>query len=153
MVGLGVDYSVISKSDMVISPDNGKDMIMPMVSLTLPIYRKKYKAMQNEADILAASTAQSYTAAANTLQAEYYQALQLYKDAGRRMKLYSEQSVLAKKSLDIMIRSYSVAGSSLTDILLVRQQTLDYELKLAEAVTDYNTAVAWIKRLMARSEI
>lgn len=153
MVGLGVDYSVINKSNMVVSPDNGKDMIMPMVSLTLPIYRKKYKALQNEADILATSTAQNYTAAANALQAEYYQALQLYQDAGRRMRLYSEQSVLAKKSLDIMIRSYSVAGSSLTDILLVRQQTLDYELKLAEAVTDNNTAIAWLKRLMAMSEL
>jgi outer membrane protein TolC len=152
MVGLGIDYSVINKSNMVVSADNGKDMIMPMVSLTLPIYRKKYRAMQNEADILAISTTQNYAAAANALQAEYYQALQLYLDAERRMKLYAEQTVLADKSLEIMVRSYSVAGSSLTDILLVRQETLDYELKLAEAVTDFNTAVAWLRRLMARSE-
>jgi len=36
-------------------------------------------------------------------------------------------------------------------VLRIRQQTLDYEFKQVEAVTDYNTAIAWIKRLMAFS--
>ncbi len=52
MVGVGVDYSLINKSEMSTSPMNGKDMIMPMVSATIPIYRKKYKAMRTEADLL-----------------------------------------------------------------------------------------------------
>ncbi len=50
MIGLGVNYSVINKNEMSTSAMNGKDMIMPMVTVTLPIYRKKYKAMQTEAD-------------------------------------------------------------------------------------------------------
>ena len=32
-------------------------------------------------------------------------------------------------------------------MLRVRQQTLEYELKQAEAVADFNTAIAWLKRL------
>ncbi len=52
MIGLGVNYSVINKNEMSTSAMNGKDMIMPMVTLTLPIYRRKYKAMQTEADLL-----------------------------------------------------------------------------------------------------
>ena len=55
MVGLGVNYSLINKSAMSTSPMNGKDMIMPMVALTLPIYRKKYKAMQAETNFLKAN--------------------------------------------------------------------------------------------------
>ena len=38
---------------------NGKDMIMPMVTVTLPIYRKKYKAMQTEADFLKSANSQN----------------------------------------------------------------------------------------------
>ena len=34
----------------------GRDMIMPMVTLTLPIYRKRYKAMQKEAELLGQAT-------------------------------------------------------------------------------------------------
>jgi hypothetical protein len=63
------------------------------------------------------------------------------------MKLYDSQSQLAKKSLDIMIKTFSSSASGLTDILRIRQQLLDYELKKVEAVADFNKAEAWIKRL------
>jgi outer membrane protein TolC len=149
MIGLGVNYSVINKNEMSTSAMNGKDMIMPMVTLTLPIYRKKYKAMQNEADLLKTATTQNYTASANSLKTEYYQAVQLYQDAQRRVKLYGSQSLLAGKSLDIMMKSFTVSGSGLTDILRIQQQTLDYNYKQVEAIADYNTAISWLKRLMA----
>jgi outer membrane protein TolC len=149
MVGLGLNYSLINKSEMSTSPMNGKDMIMPMVTVTLPIYRKKYKAMKTEADLLKTATEQNYMASANSLQTEYYQAIQLYQDAWRRIKLYSNQYSLSNKTLEIMLRSFATSESGLTDILRIRQQTLDYEFKRIEAVTDYNTSVAWLKRLMA----
>ena len=147
MFGLGLNYSVISKSDMSTSSMNGKDMIMPMVTATLPIYRKKYKAMQTEADFLKSTNKQYYKATANSLQTEYYQAMQLYQDAQRRTKLYAEQYQLALRSLDIMLKSYASSGSDLTDILRIRQQTLDYEYKQIEAIADFNTSIAWLKRL------
>ncbi len=153
MVGFGLNYSLINKSEMSTSPMNGKDMIMPMVTVTLPIYRKKYKAMQTEADFLKSANLQNYKAVANSLQTEYYQALQLYHDAQRRTKLYEGQYQLASKSLDIMFKSFASSGTSLTDILRVRQQTLDYEYRQVEAVADYNTSVAWLKRLMAFTKI
>jgi outer membrane protein TolC len=133
---------------------NGRDMIMPMVTVTLPIYRKKYKAMQTEAELTRAATAQNYKATANSLQTEYYEALQQYQDAERRIKLYKSQSELAQKSLDIMIRSFSAStsGTGLTDLLSIRQQLLDYEIKQIGALVDYNTSIAWLKRLMSDAE-
>ena len=147
MVGVGVNYSVINKSDMSTSAMNGKDMIMPMVTLTLPVYRKKYKAMQIETDYLKTASEQNYQATSNSLQTDYYEALQLYTDAQRRMKLFESQRQLTKKTMDIRIKTFSTSNSSLTDILRVRQQLFDYELKQVEALTDYNKAVAWMRRL------
>ena len=147
MIGLGLNYSLINKSEMSTSAMNGNDMIMPMVTVTLPIYRKKYKAMQAEADFLKSANAQNYKATFNSLQTEYYQAMQLYHDAQRRVKLYADQYQLASKSLDIMFKSFASAGTDLIDILRVRQQTLDYEYRQIEAVADYNTAIAWLKKL------
>lgn len=149
MIGLGLNYSIIKKNEMVTSDMNGKNMMMPMVTLTLPVYRKKYKAMQTEADLLKTATAQNYEASANSLKAEYYQAVQLFQDAQRRVALYDNQGILAGKSLDIMMSSFAVSGSGLTDILRVRQQTLDFDYKKVEAVADLNTSIAWLKRLMA----
>ena len=153
MVGVGLNYSLINKSAMSTSPMNGKDMIMPEVKVTLPIYRKKYQAMRDEADFLKLANTQNYKAAANSLQTEYYQALQLYQDAQRRIKLYASQYQLASKSLDIMFKSFASSGVSLTDILRVRQQTLDYEYQQIEAVADNNTSIAWFNRLMAYTKI
>ena len=152
MIGLGLNYMLISKNEMSASAMNGKDMIMPMVTVTLPVYRKKYNAMAKEADLLKIATSQNYQAASNSLQNEYYQAVQLYQDSERRVKLYDSQYQLASKSLDLMLKSFSTSVSGLTDVLRVRQQALDYELKQVEAVADFNNAIAWLNRLMAYSQ-
>jgi len=52
-----------------------------------------------------------------------------------------------------MLKSFSTSSSGLTDVLRVRQQMLDYEFRQVEAVADYNTAIAWLNRLMANSQI
>jgi len=152
MVGVGLNYSLIGKSDMSTSPMNGSDMVMPMVTITLPIYRKKYKAKQAEVELEKAANKQNYQATANALQTEYFQAVQLQRDAKRRINLYAGQNQLASKSLDILLKSYSSSGANLTDLLRVQQQLLDYELQQVEAIADYNTSVAWIKRLLAYSQ-
>jgi outer membrane protein TolC len=155
MVGLGLNYSIISKSATAMGTPgmNGKDMIMPMINVTLPIYRKKYNAMRREAEILSSATSLNYQATSNSLQSEYYQAVLLYQDSQRRIKLYENQFQLASKSLDLMLKSFSASSAGLTEVLRVRQQTLDYELRQVEAVADFNTAVAWLERLMAYSQI
>jgi outer membrane protein TolC len=155
MVGLGLNYSLIGKAmEVMTAPEmNGKDMVMPMVTVTLPIYRKKYKAMQKEVKLQKAATEQGFQATANALQTEYYEAIQLFQDAQRRMKLYQNQADLANKSLNILMKSFSASGSGLTDLLRIQQQTLDYETRQIEATTDNNTAIAWLKRLMANSQI
>jgi outer membrane protein TolC len=147
MLGLGINYSVIGKNAMSASSMNGNDMIMPMAVLTLPVYRKKYTAIQKEAELLKAATSENWQATANSLQSEYYQAALLYEDAKRRVKLYENQFQLASKSLDLMLKSYSTSSSGLADVLRVQQQTLDYEFRQVEAIADFNIAIAWLKRL------
>jgi outer membrane protein TolC len=149
MVGIGLNYSLISKTAFPMGPPsmNGKDMLMPMIVLTLPVYRKKYTAMQNEAEYMKAASTENYQAVSNSLQSEYYQAVVLYQDAKRRIKLFENQYKLASKSLELTLKSFSASSATLSDVLRVRQQTLDYELKQVDAIADFNTAIAWLKRL------
>jgi outer membrane protein TolC len=109
--------------------------------------------MRDEVELMKTANKQGFQATANSLETEYYEAIQLYQDAQRRMKLYNNQSDLAGKSLTILQKSFAVSGSGLTDVLRLQQQTYDYELKEIEAISDNNTAIAWIKRLMACSQI
>jgi outer membrane protein TolC len=119
-----------------------------MDSLSLPIYRKKFKAQQTETNVLKTATEQNRQSMLNYLKTEYFEAMQSYDDAQRRIKLYESQRQLARQSLDILIKTFSSAAIGLTDILLIRQQLLDYGRKQVEAVADFNQAKAWIKRLI-----
>jgi outer membrane protein TolC len=153
MVGLGVSYSLIEKNEMSTSSMKGKDMVMPMVTVTLPIYRKKYRSMISEAHHMKTASSLNYQAAVNSLKTEYYQAVQFYHDSQRRMRLYENQYQLASKSLDLEIKSFSSSASGLSEVLRAQQQMLGYELKKVEALSDFNTAVALLNRLMAISHI
>lgn len=149
MIGIGISYALINPTKMSSSPMNGKDMVMPMVTVTLPIYRKKYRAMLSESEMMQQAALQSYRASYNELQTSWTQAIQMYLDARRRLSIYTDQQLLLQKTLDIMLQNFAASGSGLTEILLVRQQTLDYELKKIEATANLYTAIAWIRKLSA----
>jgi len=149
MTGLGVAYTVIGKNGMSVSGMNGKDMIMPMVSVTLPLYRKKYNSTKKEAEFLGQAAESSYQAAVLSLEAEVIKAVQAYNDADRRVKLYDDLFSIALTSFELTLKNFSTSASNLTDVLRMYQQTLDYELKSVEAVADLYTAEAWLQRLMA----
>jgi len=149
MTGLGISYAPIGRSAMSVSEMNGRDMIMPMISLTLPVYRKKYRAMRDEAELMQEAAALNRRATATSLQTEYYEALRMYNDAQSRKELYETQFTLASRSFDLLLKGYSAATSDLTDVLRLQQQTLDYHLGLVDAVADRNIAVARLNKLMA----
>lgn len=151
MMGIGINYSLINKSPMSESAMNGSDMVMPMVTVTIPVYRKKYNAMKSETDLLRSSFEKSYRATANSLKVELLSAMLDYQDISRRVKLYESQHSLAARSLDLMLKDFSASASSLTDVLRLRQQIYEYELNLIEASADLNIASALITRLMASS--
>jgi len=142
MVGLGLNYSVIQKRDGVPPMMNGNDMIMPMISVTLPIYRKKYKAMRYEAEFMRDAATVSAENVTNNLRVNFQETMQNLNDAGRRVKLYTEQALLANKSVQLLITSFSANGTDFEEVLRMEQQLLDYQFKKVEAVVDKNTSIS-----------
>ena len=153
MVGFGLEYSLINKSSYSMSAMNGRDMVMPMVSVTMPIYRKKYNAIANEADLMISAASAGYQANANSLQADLTEAFNLYQDAIKRKKLYEELSDLTSKSLDLLIKNMSVASADLPGLLRTRQKLLDYKLNETEAEADINSSAALINKLNASDQV
>ena len=149
MIGIGLNYSLIQKFPDGTSMMNGKDMFMPMVNATLPIYRKKYRSLQQEAIYLRDASAASAQNAINDLTASYSEALKLYQDAARRAALFTRQAKLAEKSISLMTTSFSAGGTGFEEILRMQQQLLDYEYRQVEAVVDSNIAGATIHSIIS----
>jgi outer membrane protein TolC len=142
MIGLGLNYSLIQKRSDATSMMNGQDMIMPMVTATLPIYRKKYTALRREAEFLRDAASESALNVKNELAVNYQEGVEQLKDAERREELYKRQASLADKTLNLLTSSFSAAGTDFEEILRMHQQLLDYQFKLIEAFVDRNTAIA-----------
>ncbi len=142
MIGLGLNYSVIQQRTDAASMMNGKDMVMPMVTATLPIYRKKYNALQREAVFFRDAAGESAVNARNELTVSFQESVEQLKDAERRVELNKRQAALAEKTVTLLTSSFSTAGTNFEEILRMQQQLLDYQYKQIEAVVDRNTAIA-----------
>jgi outer membrane protein TolC len=149
MIGLGVNYSLIRKFPDVTSPMNGQDMIMPMVTLTLPVYRSKYRALKKEAGYLRDAAAESATSLKNELLVKFKEALREYSDADRRLNSSKQQASLTSTAIALLTASFSAAGTGFEEILRMQQQLLDLQLQQIEAGIDKNLAVASLKSIVA----
>ena len=153
MFGIGLQYSVVGKSDnaMVMPDMNGMDMVMPMFKISIPIFRKKYNAQQQESKHYRQASELKYENTLNQLQAEYQTVKQQLADAARKINLYKKQRDLALSTWQLIVREFSAGVSSLTDVIQLERQLLDYSLKESEAIAEYNTMVAGMEKLVATS--
>jgi outer membrane protein TolC len=158
MFGVGLQYMLINKKQANPMTDNGmsamnsmngRDMIMPMLSVSIPVYRSKYRAQQRETALLRQASREKYLDAQNMLNAELYRAKHLLDAAARQISLYRKQTALAQTTFDLMIQEFASGKTGLANLIQIQRQLLDYELKTAEAVADYNSTAAGILKLTA----
>ncbi len=152
MLGVGVNYMPFGPRQEDGMSMGGKDMIMPMVSVTLPIYRKKYNAMYKEAKLKQEAVQHRKENTINELATQWSIALRDLDDATRRTQLYQEQTELARQALHLMMTAYTASGQDFEEVLRVQQQLLDYQLKLINAIVDQHVTVATLE-LLADDEL
>lgn len=153
MIGIGLQYSLINKVDnpMGMADMNGKDMVMPMMKISLPIFRRKYNAQQRESRNYWKASELKRENIHNQLQVEYLNIRQQLEDANRKVDLYTRQYALSLSTWKLVIQEFAAGRQPLTDVIEVERQLLNYKLKKSEAVAAYNTSVAAIEKLISIS--
>ncbi|WP_144606346.1 TolC family protein [Algoriphagus algorifonticola] len=149
MLGAGVNYVPFSPRTENGMPMGGNDMVMPMLRLTIPIYRKKYNALQKEAELKQLAVQQRRENTVNQLTTRWSTALRDLDDATRRTKLYREQTDLAGQTLNLLMTSYATDGRDFEEVLRVQQQLLDYQLQLITSIVDQHVTIAMLENLAA----
>ena len=150
---IGVDYIFIGKSEnpALEASQSGKDAILfPKIGLTIPLYRKKYNAMVNEAVYLQKSVTEQKVEKKNVLETLFEKTNKNYNDAGRRLELNKRQSILALQAMQILQTEYSTQNKNFEEILRMERRLLKYTLELEKARADKNAAVAFMEYLMGK---
>jgi outer membrane protein TolC len=150
MVGLGLQYDIFQPGENSPAMMNGNNMLMPMVTVSLPLWRKKHRAAVRESEIMQQSVAGQKEDLHNQLMVSYVDAVRDFRDAERRLKLYQEQASLANQVLNLLLVQYSTAGTNFEEVLRMQQQLLDYRLQHLNAIIDGNLSVAAMERLTGR---
>jgi outer membrane protein, heavy metal efflux system len=151
-IAVGIDYVLVGDSDNPMAGnESGKDAILfPKIGITIPLYRKKYKAMVNEASFNVQATQFQKEDKQNQLTILFEKGYKDYKDGDRRIGLFQKQLKLAEKSLAILLTSYSSNGKNFEEVLRMERKVLKYALELDKAKADKNAAVAFINYLTGK---
>lgn len=152
-VSLGMSYTNIApRTDLepgMDLPDNGQDaFLFPQVGLRLPIYRKKYKAMQKEAVLQQEAVEFRKENLENELLTELEQLYRDYLDAQRKVVLYQRLSTIAGQSLELLQTELTTGQNNFFEIIRMERQQLNYRLELERARTEKNNNVYRINYLM-----
>ncbi|WP_319590395.1 TolC family protein [uncultured Draconibacterium sp.] len=149
--GVGLDYALVGKRTDMDVADNGKNAFMPMVSVSVPIFRKKYRAAEKEAQLMQEKYSFQKEETINSLTSGYesiWFQLQQQKDL---IDLYQEQILETGQTLNLLFSAYGNSGKDFEEVLRMQQQLLKYEKMKAMAETQYQTALAKLNYITAKT--
>lgn len=143
-VGVGLDYVMVSKrTDMTVT-DNGKDVLMPMVSLSLPIFGKKNRSLKKEAELYKESLEQQTAGIQNDIRNQWVRADYMQNTASRELALYEKEIRSTQSLLNVLTSEYSNNSSKFEELLLTLQQLLQLQIAQIKATTkEYQ---AWLQK-------
>lgn len=146
-LGLGLDYSMVGQRTDATPMNNGRDILVPKVMLSIPIYRKSYQAKIEEEKLIQ----QSLEAKKETITDKMVNLLIKYKadyDNGLlAKKLNQNQSSTMQMAYDVLLSEYSSSGKGFEELLMVQNQLLAFGLGIKRAELKVNIAQANIERV------
>lgn len=149
-LGAGLDYVIVGEGPLA-AADNGKDVLMPMVSLSIPLFRKKVDAAVKEARLKQEQYALEKNAAENNLTAGYEMAWFEISHQQQLIALYRKQARTSRQSLNLLLGAYENSGNAFEEVLRMQQQLLKYEKLTASSETAYLVALAKLNYLTAKT--
>ncbi len=153
--GVGLDYIFTGERSGVSNlADNGKDAIMARASFRIPLFRNKYNAKVQQAELNIQSVQSQITDKENKLETSLTSSLRDFYDAQRRYELYDQKQIQrVEQALNIMTQKYATDSSNFEEILRMQRKLLDYQLSRIQALVDMQVSAAYIDYLTGSHNI
>ena len=146
---VGGSYTNIAERTDMEMDNNGQDAILfPQVGVRLPLYRKKYRAMEKQALLQQEATRLAEESTQDQLLTELEQLYRNYQDAQRRVALNNRLADLAERTLGLLQTEFSTGEADFEEIIRLQQQLLEYQLQEEQARVEQNNYVYSIHYLM-----
>jgi outer membrane protein TolC len=137
MIGFGLDYINVERRPNLDFSDNGKDIVMPMVSISIPIFNNKYKSKTKQNELQQQEILSRKQERFNTLETLLDKAIN---DRISARISYSTQTKNLKQAKDaegILIKSYETGTIDFNDMLDIQELQLKFQINKVESVKTY----------------
>lgn len=149
-LGLGFNYIVIDPMPGMEHPRNGKDAYMPMLSVSLPIYRKKYKAAEKEAQLMQAYYRASREEGLNNLAGEFARAAAAIENSYEQYQSLHHHAMLVNRAIRLLLSAVETSDTGYEEVLRMQQELLMHESERVKVVVESWQAVAKLEYLTTR---
>jgi outer membrane protein TolC len=145
---IGLDYTFVGRGENNLAGTDA--FLFPRIGITIPLYRKKYKAMVNEVVFLQEAKNAEETNQINLLETILERTWKDYTDSDRRINLFLSQQELASQALKLLETQYATGNQDFEEILRMERKLLAYGLELEKARSDKQAAISFINYLMGK---
>ncbi len=154
-ITLGLDYLETGPALMPSTIDDGKDPLMAMVSINLPLNRGKYRAGEREAIRRHNAALLERRDRENRLLAELKATLFNFRDAGRKLGLYRQVLIpKAEQSLNTARQAFIVSGNvDFLELIDAQRTLLEFQLSYEKSVVERAESLAKIEMLVGTDDL
>jgi len=148
-LGVGLDYVLVAERSGISLPDNGKDIIMPMITVSIPLFNKRHIAKQKQLQLEKEAIVHTKTTVKNELRIAFEQAKNKVKNAKESIKTQEENSKQAAQAKEVILAAYQTATMDFEQLLTLDQLKLGFELQRIKDLNTYLSNMAIIEFLTA----
>jgi cobalt-zinc-cadmium efflux system outer membrane protein len=135
--GFGIDYINIQAGPDITFSEKGKDILMPTVSLSIPIFNKKFKSKTKQNELQQQEIEAQKQARLNTLETLLDKAVNDRISASITYNTQVKNLQQAKAAEDILMRSYETGTIDFNDVLDIQELQLKFQMNQIEAIYTY----------------
>ena len=137
MFGFGLDYVNVAKRPNLNFSDNGKDIVMPMLSVSIPIFNNSYKSKTKQNQLEQEELLAEKQERLNLLKTILDEAINKRFSARIRFETQGKNIKQAKKAEEVLMKNYETGTINFKDMLDIQELQLKFQMNQIESVKSY----------------
>lgn len=148
---LGVDYAIIQENLNL--PSSGTDAWMPTLGLSLPVFKKKNRAVIEASSLTTQALRESRLAEINRLSADLKAAQFRLKESQIEMEVLDKLILTAQQSVALLRTAYGNDAQDFEEVLRMHQQIITHKKSLAMQLEQMHVAQEKIQYLIGQFKV
>lgn len=137
MIGFGFDYVNVAKRPDMNFGDNGKDILMPMLTVSIPIFNTKRTSKTKQNNLQQEELLAQKQERLNALKVLLDTAINNRTSARISYETQAKNLKQAKYAEEILVKNYETVTIDFKDLLEIQELQLKFEMNIIESVNSY----------------